>query len=93
MPPKSKKPCAHPGCSQLVQDGRYCIQHKRQDRQRYDKERGSASQRGYNYRWQQYSKRYLAEHPLCVQCHNEGRIVAAQVTDHIQPHKGDQGLF
>ncbi len=46
--------------------------------------RPSAAKRGYGARWQKVSKAYLLAHPNCVRC---GK--AAQVVDHIVPHKGD----
>lgn len=54
---------------------------------------GGATARGYTYRWEQYRKRYLQQHPLCVYCEREGRVTAANVVDHIEPHQGNQSLF
>jgi 5-methylcytosine-specific restriction protein A len=55
-----------------------------------------ANARGYTYRWQQASKRFLAEHPLC-QCEDCGagskRVTLATVVDHRTPHRGDERLF
>lgn len=31
MPQKAKKPCAYPGCNELVQDGRFCIKHQNEN--------------------------------------------------------------
>lgn len=31
--------------------------------------------------------------PLCVMCSAEGVTTAAEVVDHIKPHRGDQQLF
>ncbi len=53
----------------------------------------SSSERGYGWKWQQARKLYLQEHPLCVMCEGAGRIVAANVVDHKEPHRGDQKLF
>ncbi|AWV07218.1 HNH endonuclease signature motif containing protein [Marilutibacter maris] len=53
----------------------------------------SSAARGYGYRWQQYRLRFLAEHPLCVMCQAEGRVTAATIVDHKQPHRGDERLF
>lgn len=47
----------------------------------------------YNYTWQQKRARYLAAHPFCVHCRENGLFVAATVVDHIVPHQGDQRLF
>ena len=82
------KPCSHPGCSALA-NGRFCEDHKGSE----DRRRGSASQRGYDNRWQKYRKSFLEQHPLCIMCEREGDITVATVVDHIIPHKGDQGLF
>ena len=60
---------------------------------KYDDRRGSAAERGYGYRWQQARIRYLAANPLCVMCSGQGKVVAAEVVDHIKPHKGNQALF
>jgi 5-methylcytosine-specific restriction protein A len=35
--------------------------------------------------WRTYSINYRANHPLCVQCGAEGRVVVATVVDHIVP--------
>ena len=32
-------------------------------------------------------------HPLCVMCTAEGVTQAAEVVDHVVPHRGDQTLF
>lgn len=55
--------------------------------------RGSARQRGYTYKWEKARARYLREHPLCRMCFDRGLIRAAEVVDHIIPHKGDPVLF
>ena len=58
-----------------------------------DRNRGSASQRGYDNKWRKYRKSFLEQNPLCVMCEHEGDITVATVVDHIIPHKGDQELF
>lgn len=93
MPPKPKKPCAHPGCKNLVQGERYCLQHKKESQQRYDKERGTSAQRGYDARWRRESKLFLNEHPLCAECLKGGNEVPAVLVDHTEPHKGDPKIF
>lgn len=45
--------------------------------------RGTANQRGYNYKWQRFRLAYLAQHPLCVRCTAEGRTVEAEHVDHV----------
>lgn len=39
----------------------------------------------HTHRWTKASKRFRQQNPLCVRCHNEGRISPAEVTDHIIP--------
>jgi 5-methylcytosine-specific restriction protein A len=79
----------------LTSTGR-CDTHKhveREAKKQYDKERGTAHQRGYTSKWTQYSKAYRERHPLCVECEKQGRLVLAEVVDHIIPHRGDMALF
>lgn len=53
----------------------------------------TSSQRGYNYRWQQARVGWLRKHPLCVYCERDGRVTAAKIVDHIEPHRGDMVKF
>lgn len=53
----------------------------------------NSSERGYGWKWQQARKLYLQEHSLCVMCEAAGRVTAANVVDHREPHRGDQKLF
>lgn len=57
--------------------------------------KGSSTERGYGYAWQKARARFLQAHPLCVMCQamKPPRVTAAEVVDHIIPHKGDQSLF
>ena len=90
MPRRPNVPCQHPGCPELVPYGqKYCDKHKGQHRN----DRPTAAAKGYSTRWQRARKMYLAAHPLCVRCLEEGRYVQATVVDHIVPHRGDQKLF
>ncbi|NBF13078.1 HNH endonuclease [Pseudomonas sp. Fl4BN1] len=58
-----------------------------------DQQRGTSTQRGYGYRWQQARAGYLRKHPLCVECEKLGRVEPATDLDHITPHRGDNDLF
>lgn len=64
-------------------------------RQDHDRQRGSSAQRGYGGRWQRARLAFLsrAENALCRMCEAEGRTTAAEVVDHIVPHRGDPVLF
>ena len=53
----------------------------------------SSTQRGYGYKWQKARERFLKKNPLCVYCQRDDRVTAANVVDHIVPHRGDQKLF
>lgn len=53
----------------------------------------TSGQRGYTYAWQKASKAFLRERPLCAFCDREGRVTAATLVDHIEPHRGDMALF
>lgn len=46
-----------------------------------------SKQRIYNSRWDKARLSFLKSHPLCVMCHRQGRAVAAEVVDHIKPHR------
>ncbi len=59
----------------------------------YDADRGSARERGYTTRWDAAAKGHRRAHPLCLGCEAIGRVTAAEVTDHVEPHKGDQHKF
>ena len=93
MPVKPYRPCNHVGCPELIRDGRYCDRHQKEKQQQQDQRRGSAASRGYDSRWQKARKRFLIQHPLCVECQRQGFIVAASVVDHVAPHKGNYKLF
>lgn len=58
-----------------------------------DQARGSARDRGYTPAWDRASIGFIKAHPICPACKAAGLIVAAEVTDHVIPHKGDRALF
>lgn len=71
---------------------------KREARRRYDVQRGTAAQRGYDYRWRNENEDgaadlHLKAYQLCEECRWYGRITAATLVDHKRPHKGDMELF
>ena len=47
----------------------------------------------YGRRWRKIRAQFLAEHPLCVMCEQEGRTSPAMELDHIQKHGGNPELF
>lgn len=56
-------------------------------------QRQTSAQRGYGYRWQKAREGFLRNHPLCADCSRRGITQAADVVDHITPHRGDMNLF
>jgi 5-methylcytosine-specific restriction protein A len=59
----------------------------------YEHDRPSAAARGYGWRWRKVSKRFLRANPLCAECDRHNKVRAAEVVDHIVPHRGDKKLF
>lgn len=87
MPQKTLKPCAKPGCPQLIREGRYCPEHDREREAAYNKNRGSSSQQGYGARWRRLRALYLATNPVCVDPFgvHGATVVQADTVDHILP--------
>jgi len=56
-------------------------------------QRGTSCQRGYDRQWRKARAQYLSEHPLCVDCDRQGRVIEATIVDHKTPHRGDLELF
>lgn len=44
-------------------------------------------------RWRQLRNLQLSAEPLCKLCEEAGKVTAATVVDHIEPHRGDEKLF
>lgn len=93
------KYCAHQTCPNRVVSG-YCPTHSRQKEQ----QRGSQRERGYTSAWEIRAKLFKQQYPLCgmrpngqapvmSQCHEQGLVTPAAVTDHVIPHRGNQELF
>ena len=50
--------------------------------------RPKTAERGYDSKWQTYSKDFLAKHPFCADPYKRHQgIVRSQVTDHIEAHR------
>lgn len=95
MPNKPKRICNHPGCNQLTAE-RFCESHKKQVQEKRDKERGTAHERGYTYRWSKYSKWFLRQpsNQICKLRLDGGCALVSQCVDHINPPDGpDDPLF
>ena len=43
--------------------------------------------------WKALRLHQLSIQPLCKFCQQQGKVTAAEVVDHIEPHKGNRELF
>lgn len=43
--------------------------------------------------WKRMRLVQLRKQPLCAMCEQSGKVKAADVVDHVVPHKGDEALF
>ena len=43
--------------------------------------------------WHRRARRQLQREPLCAMCLADGRVVAARIADHVEPHRGDPIKF
>lgn len=92
MPKKAKKPCAYPGCSELVQDERFCFNHQSENKkerkerdQYYDVHvRDQKAKAFYKSRaWQAVRRRALIrDYYLCQDCLTENRLTQADTVHH-----------
>jgi len=57
----------------------------KRDDSAYDRNRGTAAQRGYDSRWQRFRAVYIQHNPLCRRCKAKGRITATKEVHHIVP--------
>lgn len=64
-------------------------------RRQYDRERAQRPWRQWyqTARWQRIRDSQLTDEPLCRMCLAEGRVTAAVVCDHVEPHRGDPHGF
>lgn len=84
-----KKFCRKPGCTKLTTTG-YCNDHPPNT---YDKQRGTAAERGYDHKWRKARLAFLQANPLCKHCMENNKLTEATRVDHIVPHRGDKKLF
>lgn len=81
MPYRIERPCRAFMCPNTTSNSNgYCDEHQGMARE----QRGSARQRGYDRRWEKFRAAYLKEHPLCVDCLKENRLIPATEVHHIQ---------
>lgn len=91
MPVKPQRPCSYPGCPCLT-NGRYCNKHQKEIESKYNKT-SRPFKKLYNSRWYKLRKQFLLRYPLCEECKRDGVVIAAEVVDHVIPHKGNEQLF
>lgn len=95
MPHRLKKPCAYPGCPELVQaEQTYCNEHKRkvkgQRDKEYNRQRDPRSRKFYgSARWKKLRNKYIKQNPLCEHCQEKDKVTAATEVDHIIPIEVD----
>lgn len=93
MPVGAPHPCGQPGCPTLVRGAARCEKHTAKK----ERDRGTATERGYGRRWQAARKTFLSrsENALCRPCLKKTppQVTASTVVDHVKAHKGDQVLF
>jgi len=82
MPKKPKRYCNYPRCKEKT-DTTYCDQHDKLVKQRYDKQRETAVQRGYTTRWAKLRKMKVNRNPLCERCQIDGFITETKLVHHI----------
>lgn len=78
-------------CGAVVPYGTRCscqIQRDQARKQKSDRRRPTARQRGYDATWEKDRAAFLKANPSCVHCGAPSTIV-----DHIKPHRGDRRLF
>ena len=91
MPMSPLKPCRYSMCPTLTRNG-YCERHKKD----YNKSKRNTNEWSSWYstsRWRKARLLFLTRNPLCNECGKEGRLISANVVDHIIDHKGDLNKF
>lgn len=98
---RTMRPCAHPGCRQLVRAG-YCDKHRPRDRARRSAD-AAAWHTWYTLPiWRDDLRPgQLLREPFCRECSSRAALdglphllrVRATDVDHIEPHRGDWSKF
>ena len=85
MPYKSKHPCNHPGCKELVYD-RFCEAHTQQESKRYERyQRDSRTSEWYGNEWRRIREAYRKKHPLCELCQEHDGLRPTEEVHHVMP--------
>lgn len=80
MPTSMRRACRVQGCTQSATRNGYCAAHAQAYEQKRQAERGTASERGYGYRWGKLRLMVLRAQPACAVCGQPATDV-----DHITP--------
>lgn len=83
MPTKPKTPCSWGRCPETTTE-RYCPTH-REKKWSGEQDRPSASERGYDARWQKVRQMYARKNPLCERCKRLGEVKAVELVHHLTP--------
>jgi 5-methylcytosine-specific restriction protein A len=78
---RAGKICSYDGCPEITFTGTRCEQHT-VARKDY---RPSAAKRGYNFKWQEFRKKYLARNPNCVVVGCERQATDVDHIDNLGP--------
>jgi hypothetical protein len=92
--------CCVPQCGTLVQHGRCAVHTKA-----HEATRATPKERGYDYQWSLYAKRWLQRRPVCgmrddmsldlihSRCAAAGRTTPAECVDHTVPMSRGGSLY
>lgn len=95
MPNKPARPCNVPNCPNLVR-GRvgYCPEHIHESPSGWAAKKDRSHQKIYHTaRWRRTSEQYRKEHPICIECKENGLIEQVDVVDHIVPIQNGGAVF
>ena len=99
MPYRLKKPCAYPGCPELVEPGQvYCKEHRAkinswQNKLYDEKQRDTKASKFYNsVAWKKLRKLKQSRDPLCEYCLEKNRTRIATEVDHVIPIKDNWSM-
>ena len=82
MPYRAQKPCAHQGCPRLV-NTRHCPEHAKAEAAHYNRHgRDRQRDKYYGSPWKRIRAAFIAAHPLCEVCQDDGRLTPATLVHH-----------
>jgi 5-methylcytosine-specific restriction protein A len=91
MPVKPQKPCKTPGCSGLTRE-KFCANCLSAGRGK--EQRPAWKDTLYGREWKGYTHRFIGDRKWCADPEKLHQLpAAAEVVDHIVPHRGDISLF